>query len=66
MAWLCRACHSFVHGCARNEELAREVSGFSSGIPRDGVSGGSKEGGDCEGGSPVYGIWVLDCLVARF
>jgi len=24
VAWLCRACHSFVHGVARNEELARE------------------------------------------
>ncbi|KAF2008197.1 hypothetical protein P154DRAFT_479733 [Amniculicola lignicola CBS 123094] len=24
VAWLCRACHSFVHGCASNEELARE------------------------------------------
>ncbi len=24
MAWLCRACHSFVHGLASNEELARE------------------------------------------
>ena len=45
MAWLCRACHSFVHGCAGNEELAREVSGVSSGITRDGVGGGSKEGG---------------------
>lgn len=24
VAWLCRACHSFVHGCQTNEELARE------------------------------------------
>ena len=24
VAWLCRACHSFVHGMAGNEELARE------------------------------------------
>ncbi|KAK3059451.1 hypothetical protein LTS18_010845 [Coniosporium uncinatum] len=24
VAWLCRACHSFVHGVAGNEELARE------------------------------------------
>ena len=24
MAWLCRACHSFVHRVAGNEELARE------------------------------------------
>ncbi|KAF2815525.1 uncharacterized protein BDZ99DRAFT_435917 [Mytilinidion resinicola] len=24
VAWLCRACHSFVHRCAGNEELARE------------------------------------------
>ena len=24
VAWLCRACHSFVHGIAGNEELARE------------------------------------------
>lgn len=24
VAWLCRACHSFVHGIASNEELARE------------------------------------------
>ena len=24
VAWLCRACHSFVHGLASNEELARE------------------------------------------
>jgi hypothetical protein len=23
VAWLCRACHSFVHRIARNEELAR-------------------------------------------
>lgn len=38
-----------MHGCPGNEELAREVSGFSSGfssgITRDGVDGGSKEGG---------------------
>lgn len=24
VAWLCRACHSFVHRVASNEELARE------------------------------------------
>lgn len=24
VAWLCRACHSFVHKIAGNEELARE------------------------------------------
>lgn len=24
VAWLCRACHSFVHSVAGNEELARE------------------------------------------
>lgn len=24
VAWLCRACHSFVHRMAGNEELARE------------------------------------------
>jgi hypothetical protein len=24
VAWLCRQCHSFVHRCASNEELARE------------------------------------------
>lgn len=24
VAWLCRACHSFVHRIASNEELARE------------------------------------------
>lgn len=24
VAWLCRACHSFVHGCVSNEELAKE------------------------------------------
>lgn len=24
VAWLCRACHSFVHGIADNEELARD------------------------------------------
>ena len=24
VAWLCRACHSFVHRMASNEELARE------------------------------------------
>lgn len=24
VAWLCRACHSYVHGVASNEELARE------------------------------------------
>jgi len=24
VAWLCRACHSFVHGIGSNEELARE------------------------------------------
>jgi hypothetical protein len=24
VAWLCRACHSFVHGLASNEMLARE------------------------------------------
>lgn len=25
VAWLCRACHSFVHGLAGNEVLAREL-----------------------------------------
>ena len=25
VAWLCRACHNFVHGIASNEELAREL-----------------------------------------
>ncbi|KAH8830305.1 hypothetical protein DL96DRAFT_1592375 [Flagelloscypha sp. PMI_526] len=24
VAWLCRACHNFVHSCASNEELAKE------------------------------------------
>ena len=24
MAWLCGACHRFVHKCATNEELAKE------------------------------------------
>lgn len=24
VAWICRACHTFVHQCATNEELAKE------------------------------------------
>lgn len=26
VAWLCRACHSFVHGCESNEVLGREFN----------------------------------------
>ncbi|KAF2087197.1 hypothetical protein K490DRAFT_42910 [Saccharata proteae CBS 121410] len=37
VAWLCRACHSFVHGIAGNEELAREWASVESLLGRDDV-----------------------------
>ena len=38
MAWLCRACHSFVHGLAGNEALARRFYTVEL-ILRGGVQG---------------------------
>jgi hypothetical protein len=37
VAWLCRACHSFVHRCASHEELAREWFTVERLLERDDV-----------------------------
>lgn len=37
VAWLCRACHSFVHRCASNEELAKEYFSVERLLERDDV-----------------------------
>lgn len=37
VAWLCRACHSFVHKIATNEELARELNTIETLVERDDV-----------------------------
>lgn len=37
VAWLCRACHSFVHRCASNEELAKEYFTIEMLLERDDV-----------------------------
>ena len=37
VAWLCRACHSFVHRMATNEELAREYYTVDLILERDDV-----------------------------
>lgn len=37
MAWLCRACHSFVHRIASNEELARELFSVEALMEREDV-----------------------------
>jgi 5-methylcytosine-specific restriction endonuclease McrA len=37
VAWLCRACHSFVHRMASNEELAREYYTVERILERDDV-----------------------------
>lgn len=42
VAWLCRACHSFVHGCASNEELAREWFTVEKLTEREDVQGFAK------------------------
>lgn len=39
VAWLCRACHSFVHSCASNEELAREWFTVERLLEREDVRG---------------------------
>lgn len=39
VAWLCRACHSFVHRVAGNEELAREWSSVGLLLAREDVRG---------------------------
>lgn len=39
VAWLCRACHSFVHRCASNEELAREWDSVEKLMGREDVRG---------------------------
>lgn len=39
VAWLCRACHSFVHRVASNEELAREYFTVESLMEREDVQG---------------------------
>lgn len=35
VAWLCRACHSFVHGIATNEELAKDWSSLERLLARE-------------------------------
>lgn len=42
VAWLCRACHSFVHGLCGNEELAREW--YTVGLIREGGMDGERKG----------------------
>jgi hypothetical protein len=42
VAWLCRACHSFVHSCASNEELAREWWSVERLVEREDVRGFAK------------------------
>lgn len=37
VAWLCRACHSFVHKVVTNEELARELNGIEALMEREDV-----------------------------
>ncbi|KAF4556184.1 Hypothetical protein D9617_1g080590 [Elsinoe fawcettii] len=39
VAWLCRACHSFVHRVATNEELAREWNSVERLVEREDVQG---------------------------
>jgi hypothetical protein len=39
VAWLCRACHSFVHRVATNEDLAREWSSVERLLEREDVKG---------------------------
>lgn len=41
MAWLCRACHSFVHRLASNEELAKKY--YTVDLIRDGGTEGDSE-----------------------
>lgn len=42
VAWLCGACHRFVHGCATNEELAREWWSVDRLMGRDDVKAWAK------------------------
>ncbi|GAB7337772.1 hypothetical protein MBLNU457_g3042t1 [Dothideomycetes sp. NU457] len=42
VAWLCRACHSFVHRIASNEELAKELNSVDKLIARDDVQSWAK------------------------
>jgi len=42
VAWLCRACHSFVHRIASNEELARELNSMDKLIEREDVQSWAK------------------------
>jgi hypothetical protein len=42
VAWLCRACHSFVHRMASNEELAREYYTVERILERDDVQDWAK------------------------
>jgi len=42
VAWLCRACHSFVHRIASNEELAKELNSVDKLIERDDVQSWAK------------------------
>lgn len=42
VAWLCRACHSFVHRMASNEELAREYYTIDQILERDDVQNWAK------------------------
>lgn len=37
VAWLCRACHSFVHKCASNDELAKDYYDVDLLLQRDDV-----------------------------
>ncbi|KAK4990687.1 hypothetical protein LTR50_002387 [Elasticomyces elasticus] len=42
VAWLCRACHSFVHKCASNEELAKQWYSVERLMERDDVQAWAK------------------------
>ena len=42
VAWLCRACHSFVHRIASNEELARDWRSVEDLMEREDVQAWAK------------------------
>lgn len=42
VAWLCRACHSFVHRIAGNEELAKELNSINKLMEREDVQAWAK------------------------
>ena len=55
MAWLCRACHTFVHGLAGHEELARELFTVERLLGREEVRRWSGVGGEGEVEESVSG-----------